>query len=493
MTETDTVHITASGSGGKQMDKEINTIEDTTGFVNAECERCGGTLRIDQEKGEAVCPYCGAKYVIHKPKDVINHNTYNVNHEKNTVYVQHGKKGLFQSATDLIDRQLEREQNARIRAAELSLEQQKLDMLKEEKKKESRKSFWKKVAYFFGWIYCFPIPVTLIVLKKDTLDKKKKGMIIGIAWAVYLMFLMLAGISGSSTEETAQKENTAAKPAAVQTAAAEPSKDPLSYEKSVQSDDFDTLQHIALQAGDYELEIPGWQADNGYYYPVRDLQSGNFAEIWVRKSNTDTGWTDYQLVQGRRQYIDGIMSTDAFRDPVLLEEESGTVNDIVMNSALIHTTLVGNNGASLDGLCRAVWFLNPSDGTINSIAMFESDDCKEGYYNDFWKSVQTIRLSQQNTSAEKVQENGSDMSFEEFKQKMDALEQFFDSYVEFMKTYDSTDTAAMVKYLNMMNEYTKAMKALDSIDESKLTPEQDSYYLQVMLRIDQKLLEAANY
>ena len=33
----------------------------------------------------------------------------------------------------------------------------------------------------------------------------------------------------------------------------------------------------------------------------------------------------------------------------------------------------------------------------------------------------------------------------------------------------------------------------DPIDESKLTPEQDSYYLQVMLRIDQKLLEAANY
>jgi hypothetical protein len=176
-----------------------------------------------------------------------------------------------------------------------------------------------------------------------------------------------------------------------------------------------------------------------------------------------------------------------------VEEESFKINDVVMNSALIHTTLIVDDNTSVTGLCRAVWFLNPSDGTINSIAMFESDDCKEGYYNDFWKSVQTIRLSQQNTTAEKVQEDGSEMSFEEFKQKMDALEQFFDSYVEFMKTYDSTDTAAMVKYLNMMNEYTKAMEALDSIDESKLTPEQDNYYLQVMLRIDQKLLEAANY
>ena len=43
------------------MEKEMNTIEDTTEFVNAECERCGGVLRVDREKGEAVCPYCGAK------------------------------------------------------------------------------------------------------------------------------------------------------------------------------------------------------------------------------------------------------------------------------------------------------------------------------------------------------------------------------------------------------------------------------------------------
>ncbi|MBQ6488054.1 MAG: hypothetical protein IJI75_02385 [Solobacterium sp.] len=475
------------------MEKEINTIEDTAGFVNAECERCGGVLRVDQEKGEAVCPYCGAKYVIHKPKDVINHNTYNVNHEKNTVYVQHGKKGLFQSATDLIDRQLEREQNARIRAAELSLEQQKLDMIKEEKKKEARKSLWKKIAYFFGWIYCFPIPLTLIILKKDTLDKKKKSIIIGAGWAAYLLILLFAGMSGSDTEKTAGKESSAVQPAAVQTAAAEPTKDPLSYENKVQSDDFDTLQHITLQAGDYELEIPGWPENNGYYYAAQNIETGDFAEIWIYKSDENAGWTDDQLVQGRSQYIKGIMGSDGFRDPVLVEEESFTVNDVVMNSALIHTTVIGNNNSSLTGLCRAVWFLNPSDGSLIQIAMLESDDCKEGYYNDFWKSIQTVRLAQKDTGTQNTQENSSGMSFEEFKQKMDDLEQFFDSYCEFMKTYDSSNTAAMMQYLNMMNDYAKAMEALDSIDESQLTPEQDSYYLQVMLRIDQKLLEAANY
>ncbi len=479
-------------SGGRQMEKEMNTIEDTTGFVNAECERCGGVLRVDREKGEAVCPYCGAKYVIHKPKDIINHNTYNVSHEKNTVYVQHGKKGLFQSATDLIDRQLEREQNARIRAAELSLEQQKLDMLKEEKKKEARKSLWKKVAYFFGWIYCFPIPLTLIIRKKETLDKKQKGIIIGAGWAAYLLILLLAGTSGSSAEKTAEKQKPAVQPAAVHTAAAEPSKDPRSYENTVQSDDFDTLQHITLQTGDYELEIPNWPENNGYYYSAQDMDGEGLAACWFSQLNGSPDLNDDQLVKMRSQLVQKLMKSDDFRDPVLVEEESFTINDVVLNSALLHTTLTGDD-ESMTGLWRTVWFLNPSDGRINNITMFETDDCKEGYYNDFWKSVQTIRLAEKETGTQNTQENASGMSFEEFKQKMDSLEQFFDSYVEFMKTYDSSDTAAMMKYLSMMNDYAKAMEALDSIDESQLTPEQDSYYLQVMLRIDQKLLEAANY
>lgn len=86
----------------------------------------------------------------------------------------------------------------------------------------------------------------------------------------------------------------------------------------------------------------------------------------------------------------------------------------------------------------------------------------------------------------------SSQDFEAFKRKMDDLEAFFDSYVEFCKAYDVSDTGMMLQYLDMMNKYNDAMKALDSIDESNLTPEEDAYYTQTLLRIDQKLIEAAN-
>ena len=67
----------------------------------------------------------------------------------------------------------------------------------------------------------------------------------------------------------------------------------------------------------------------------------------------------------------------------------------------------------------------------------------------------------------------SSQDFEAFKRKMDDLEAFFDSYVEFCKAYDVSDTGMMLQYLDMMNKYNDAMKALDSIDESNLTPEED--------------------
>ena len=80
----------------------------------------------------------------------------------------------------------------------------------------------------------------------------------------------------------------------------------------------------------------------------------------------------------------------------------------------------------------------------------------------------------------------------EFKESMDAYEAFFDEYVSFMKSIDETDMNmdTMMKYYDFLSKYSEAMEALDAIDESELSEEEDRYYLEVTLRIEQKLLEA---
>ncbi|MBQ7993443.1 MAG: hypothetical protein IJ252_10470, partial [Solobacterium sp.] len=75
---------------------------------------------------------------------------------------------------------------------------------------------------------------------------------------------------------------------------------------------------------------------------------------------------------------------------------------------------------------------------------------------------------------------------------MEAYEAFFDEYVSFMKSIDEDNLGLdqMTRYLEFLNKYNDAMEALDAIDESTLTPEEDKLYTETLLRIDQKLLEA---
>lgn len=81
----------------------------------------------------------------------------------------------------------------------------------------------------------------------------------------------------------------------------------------------------------------------------------------------------------------------------------------------------------------------------------------------------------------------------EFKTAMDEYEAFFDQYVEFMIAFkESEDVASMMgEYNSMMTQYAETMAALGDIDESELSEEEAMYYAEVMLRINQKLLQAA--
>ena len=82
----------------------------------------------------------------------------------------------------------------------------------------------------------------------------------------------------------------------------------------------------------------------------------------------------------------------------------------------------------------------------------------------------------------------------EFKAQMDEYEAFFDKYVEFMQKYAASDNpvALMSEYLDFMQKYTKAMEAIDAIDESTLSDADSLYFAQVTLRIDEKLLAVLN-
>ena len=78
----------------------------------------------------------------------------------------------------------------------------------------------------------------------------------------------------------------------------------------------------------------------------------------------------------------------------------------------------------------------------------------------------------------------------EIREAIDAYEQFFRDYCDFIDHYDSADTVQAMKYLTMMASYTENMDKLEAL-ESDLNAAETVYYEQAMLRIDAMLLHTA--
>ena len=82
---------------------------------------------------------------------------------------------------------------------------------------------------------------------------------------------------------------------------------------------------------------------------------------------------------------------------------------------------------------------------------------------------------------------------QEFKDAIDKYEEYFDSYIEFMKHADAPDY--MQKYFEFMNKYTEAMSALEQLDkmsdkEKGWSEDENAYFTQIQLRINDKLYSA---
>ncbi len=81
----------------------------------------------------------------------------------------------------------------------------------------------------------------------------------------------------------------------------------------------------------------------------------------------------------------------------------------------------------------------------------------------------------------------------EFKRYMDSYEAFFDEYLEFMERMDEEDGGfdILLRYADMLARYAEVMESLDAIGEEELSTADELYYLEVLGRINRKLLGAS--
>ncbi len=120
--------------------------------------------------------------------------------------------------------------------------------------------------------------------------------------------------------------------------------------------------------------------------------------------------------------------------------------------------------------------------SAGAVAIAEDEDSEE-------QTEEEPQLVETSTSSEDL----VDGMRPEFKEAMDAYEEFYDEYFDFMKKYmdNPSDLSLLTEYMEFLGQIDEVEKKFDAWDDEDLNTAEASYYLDVATRISKKSLEFA--
>lgn len=144
-------------------------------LIDTTCPKCGANLRVDADRQSVFCEYCGGQILIDDE-------------------VQHLQIDNAESAGFAFEK-------GRQRAQSEAQAQRYYTAQPQPTPKRNKKIVW----WVLGWIFIFPIPLTILIARNQKLKTGAKIGIIVAAWIVYL----LIGLVGNVTKGNEQADSTA--------------------------------------------------------------------------------------------------------------------------------------------------------------------------------------------------------------------------------------------------------------------------------------------
>lgn len=142
-------------------------------LIDTTCPKCGANLHIDADRKSAFCEYCGAELLIDDE-------------------VQHLQIDNAESAGYAFEKGRQRAQNEAQAHSYYSAQPQPAP-------KKNKKIVW----WVLGWIFIFPVPLTIIIARNQKLKIGAKIGLIAAAWIVYLLIGIGSGAANRSKEQGA--------------------------------------------------------------------------------------------------------------------------------------------------------------------------------------------------------------------------------------------------------------------------------------------------
>ena len=142
-------------------------------IVSMVCPNCGASLQVDADQKNLTCSYCGNGLSV---DDEVKHVQYD-NAEETGYQFEKGRQRAQAEAT--------------------RVQQQTFNM--NFGKPPKKRKIW---LWVLGWIFIFPVPLTILMLRNQKLSKPVKIGIIVAAWIVYLIIGLAGGGSGDNKDSS---------------------------------------------------------------------------------------------------------------------------------------------------------------------------------------------------------------------------------------------------------------------------------------------------
>ena len=141
-------------------------------IVSMNCPNCGATLQVDADNKQITCSYCG--------------NALFVDDEANHMKIDNPERVGY-----------EFEKGRQRAQAEQRYTQPNMSSQTTNYSQPKKRRTW---LWVLGWLFLFPVPLTIIVVRNKKMSKGIKAAIIAAAWVLFLI-IGIAG-AGSDTEDT---------------------------------------------------------------------------------------------------------------------------------------------------------------------------------------------------------------------------------------------------------------------------------------------------
>lgn len=249
-------------------------------LIDMTCSHCGAHLKVDADKKEATCEFCGAKLLI---DDEVQHIQYD-NAEEAGYNFEKGRQRAI---------------------AEANKEKKEQTVIVKVQKPHKRRTW----LWILGWLVIFPVPLTILLLRNEKMDKKLKYGLIACAWVVYFII----GVSGAGKTkedtttvnndvqevETVSEDNTEETIEKAPFVNNEKLNDYFLYVDSNQSLDTDTFESVAKDYGlTFDCVYIGWGGFNHNYHVYDENNPNDYVGIYcknLKESDYVDILTDYCL------------------------------------------------------------------------------------------------------------------------------------------------------------------------------------------------------